>query len=180
MPAKPPKKPAKKHHAEPIDEPGLAPHHKLARETLKNFRVIFSTVRRHFQWIETQCGVSGAQLWAMARLQDSPGARVSDLAQALSIHQSTASNLVDKLVRKNFVCKERDATDQRIVHLYLSPQGIEAVSRAPRPFEGVLPNALENLPEDVLGTLNGCLREVISRMEQKDEEAALTPLSDIE
>ena len=180
MPSKKTDRSSQKYGGEPAEERDLAPHKQKARETLKNFRVIFSSVKRHFRWVETQCGVSGAQLWAMARLQENPGAKVSDLAQGLAIHQSTASNLVDKLERKGLVQKKRETTDQRVVRLYLSEKGAEAVSRAPRPFEGVLPNALENLPDELLNTLNTCLAEVIAQMALKDEDAALTPLSDIE
>ncbi len=43
-----------------------------AREALRQFRVIFGAVRQHFQAVEKACGVSGAQIWAMAACASSP------------------------------------------------------------------------------------------------------------
>lgn len=154
-------------------------HHQQVQDTLRNFRVIFSSVRRHFHWIETQCGVSGAQLWAMGKLLETPGSKVSELARAMFVHQSTASNLLDKLESKGLIQKKRDTPDQRVVRLYLTEAGEEVVNRAPRPFEGILPNALQSLPSDALESLNASLIQLVEQMAVKDEKAGATPLSDI-
>lgn len=149
-----------------------------ARDALRRFRVVFSTVKKHFQDIESKCGVSGAQLWAISEVAGLPGLRVSELARAMSVHQSTASNLVGELERKGLVRKERGA-DQRVVRLYLTEQGDELVARAPKPMMGVLPDALQRLPEDVLNSLTANMDVLIAIMQLKDEAAATKPLSDI-
>lgn len=153
-------------------------HGERAHEALKKFRVVFSSVKKHFQDIESRCGVTGAQLWAISEITDSPGLRVSELARAMSVHQSTASNLVGELERKGIVRKERGA-DQRVVCLYLTEQGNNVVARAPKPMIGVLPDALQRLPADVLSSLSGNMDVLIATMHLKDEAAAAKPLSDI-
>lgn len=150
-----------------------------AREVLKKFRIVFSAVKKHFQHVEARCGVSGAQLWAITEISRTPGLRVSDLAQALSIHQSTASNLLGEIEAKGFVLKERTGADQRVVRLYLTKKGKDAVARAPRPQIGVLPDALQHLPDEVLDSLNADMDALLSLMHLKDEAAAAKPLSDI-
>jgi DNA-binding MarR family transcriptional regulator len=154
------------------------PREERAREALRRFRVIFSTVKKHFQDIESTCGVSGAQLWAVSEVANLPGLRVSELARAMSIHQSTASNLVGELERKEIVEKKR-GTDQRVVSLYLTEKGKEVVACAPKPMMGVLPDALQRLPEDVLDSLTANMDVLIAIMQLKDEAAATKPLSDI-
>jgi DNA-binding MarR family transcriptional regulator len=149
-----------------------------AQEALRKFRVVFSSVKKHFQDVESRCGVTGAQLWAISEIARSPGLRVSDLARAMSVHQSTASNLVGDLERKSLIRKERGA-DQRVVRLYLSPHGQQVVERAPKPMIGVLPDALQKLPEDVLDSLSANMDVLIATMQLKDEAAAAKPLSDI-
>ncbi|MCE1172760.1 MAG: MarR family transcriptional regulator, partial [Azovibrio sp.] len=67
-------------------------------DVLKQFRSIFNTVKQHFQQVEAACRVSGAQLWALAVIVRQPGLRVSELAKAMAVHQSTTSNLVERLV----------------------------------------------------------------------------------
>lgn len=150
-----------------------------AREALKKFRVVYSSVKKHFQHIEAQCGVSGAQLWAIVEISRTPGLSVCELAQALSIHQSTASNLLAGIEKKGFLLKERTGADQRVVRLYLTKKGKDVVGRAPEPSIGVLPDALQHLPNEVLDSLNANMDVLISLMHLKDEAAAAKPLSDI-
>ncbi|MDD5240539.1 MAG: MarR family transcriptional regulator [Sulfuricella sp.] len=172
--------PKRKTTAELVEKTDAAQgaHEEQARYALRQFRIVFSSVKKHFQDIESKCGVSGAQLWAISEMADSPGLRVSELAQAMSIHQSTASNLVGELERNGFIRKER-GTDQRVVRLYLTEQGSEVVARAPKPMIGVLPDALQRLPENILGSLSGNMDVLIATMQLKDEAAATKPLSDI-
>jgi len=139
---------------------------------------VFSTVKKHFQDIESKCGVSGAQLWAISEVADLPGLRVSELACAMSVHQSTASNLVGELEKKGLIRKERGA-DQRVVRLYLTKLGNELVARAPKPMMGVLPDALQRLPDEVLNSLTANMDALIGMMQLKDKAAATKPLSDI-
>lgn len=159
-------------------EPASKAHQLLAQDALRKFRIVFSSVKKHFQDVENQCGVSGAQLWAISEIAGSPGMRVSDLARAMSVHQSTASNLVGELEKKGVVRKERGA-DQRVVRLCLTEQGEEVVARAPKPMMGVLPDALQRVPEDILNSLIDNMDVLIAIMQLKDEAAAAKPLSDI-
>ncbi|STQ93164.1 MarR family [Janthinobacterium lividum] len=73
---------------------------------LQNMRVVMRAAQRHSAQIEKQCGVSGAQLWVMQELLERPGLRMGELAGKMSLHQTTASNLVDALV-KNPMCARR-------------------------------------------------------------------------
>ncbi len=154
-------------------------HAILAREALQRFRIVFGAVRQHFRAVEKACGVSGAQVWVLAALEESPGLKVSQLAKALSIHTSTASNLLDKVEAAGLIRRERSQQDQRVVHLYLTEAGTAALARAPRPFTGVLPHALGQLPEKVLVRLNADLQQVIAHMATADSKAAHKPLSEL-
>jgi len=146
---------------------------------LQKFRLVFRSAQKHFHWVEKQCGVSGAQLWALWELCESPGLSVSELARAMSIHQSTASNLLDKLEHRKLIRRERKGPDQRIVRLFATPSGLAVVSKAPRPARGVLPDALGQLPESELRSLDASLNALVSLMRIRDERAAMTPLSEI-
>lgn len=148
------------------------------REILKHFRMLFRSVQKHSHWVEEQCGVSGAQLWALWELLVSPGLKVGELSRLLSIHQSTASNLLDKLEKRELIRRERGGPDQRIVRLYLNPAGLEIINKAPRPAQGILMGALQHLPDDTLNGLQNALGQVAAHVKLKDESSALKPLSD--
>lgn len=146
-------------------------------EVLKRFRLIFKAVQQHSQWVETRCGVTSAQLWAMWELSRNPGLRVSDLAKVMSIHHSTASNMLDKLEKKGFIKRERVSEDQRVVTLNLTQAGVEVIEQAPSPAQGILQHALFHLPEAVLQSLAKDLDALVNEMEIKDEEAEMQPLN---
>jgi DNA-binding MarR family transcriptional regulator len=148
-------------------------------EVLKKFRQIVSSAQQHFRHIEDQCGLSGAQLWALREVAGNPGQRVSDLARAMSLHLSTASNLLDKLARRNLVRRERNDPDQRIVRLFPTDEGARIVASAPQPARGVLPEALDRLPDEVLDELNRGLARLLDEIGASNGEAAMKPLSDL-
>jgi len=147
-----------------------------AFEALKKFRLVFKAVQQHSQWVENRCGVSSAQLWALWELSETPGLRVSDLAKSLSIHQSTASNLLDKLEKSGLIRRDRSGPDQRVVQLHLTEAGRAVLERAPKPARGILQNALFNLPAEELRSLTHNLEILLACMKISDGQAAMEPL----
>lgn len=147
-------------------------------DVLKQFRSIFNTVKQHFQQVEAACRVSGAQLWALAVIVRQPGLRVSELAKAMAVHQSTTSNLVERLVELKMVEKRRSENDQRVVHLFPLAAGVNLIGQAPQPVEGVLPEALTQLSPENLAQLHGLLDELLAILQAK-ESGKHVPLSEI-
>jgi MarR family transcriptional regulator, organic hydroperoxide resistance regulator len=146
---------------------------------LRSFRVIYGSVREHFRQVHQSCGLSGSQLWILHEIRNAEGIGVSDLAARLSIHQSTCSLLVIKLVRAKHVAKTKSRIDQRRVGLALTRSGRRVLKRAPGPPEGVLPEALAALPPATVRRLYRGLQLVIGELDIKDEHAADVPLSDL-
>ena len=68
-------------------------------------------------------GMSGSQLWAFCLIAAQPGLRISDMAEAMHIHHSSASNLLDKIEARGLIRRERQAKDSRVVRLWLTAQG---------------------------------------------------------
>ncbi|MCM8611969.1 MAG: MarR family winged helix-turn-helix transcriptional regulator [Candidatus Accumulibacter sp.] len=59
-------------------------------------------------------------MWILQEVQRLPGLGVTDLAALLAIHQSTCSQLVEKLVARGYLIKTRRHEDQRRVGLHLA------------------------------------------------------------
>lgn len=154
-------------------------NYSLSFQALKKFRQIYGSVRQHFHEVEQTCGVSGSQLWILQEVANTPGIGVSELAGRLSIHQSTCSQLVEKLVARNMIIKERSKEDQRCVGLRITEITAELLGNAPGPAEGILPEALMALPEEVLKTLNVSLGEVIGQLRIHDDKYADKHLADM-
>lgn len=143
---------------------------------LQRFRVLIRTAQRHSQWIERQSGVTGAQLWALQELAEVPGLRVGELANRMALHQSTASNMVDRLETATLIRKERTSADQRVVRLYLTEAGTALLARAPSPARGVLPEALRLLDPEALARLQGELDGLLLQIRDLDEGFGMQPL----
>ena len=169
----------KRRSPRPDDATRSDAHEQKIIDVLKQFRIVLRSVKQHFSWIEAQCGVSGAQLWALGKIAESPGIKVSELAKALAIHQSTASNMLDRIESLGLARRERISADQRVVRLYLTDEGRTVLSKAPHPFQGVLPDALASVPDSTLTALHRQLNTLIDTMKIKDKLVQKLPLSDI-
>ncbi len=147
---------------------------------LKQFRVVVRAIRSHYERVEKRSGLSGAQLWAMARVCGRDGMTVGELALELGVHPSTASNMLERLAALRLVAKRRHGKDQRVVRLYASARGRAVLKSAPQPQIGVLQHALGKLPRATLQALHKQMGELIKVMKVRDISAAqATPLSDM-
>lgn len=133
-------------------------------DVLRQFRAVSRSVNRHFHAVERQCGISGSQLGALAAIAASPGLKVTELAQRLALHQSTASNLIDLLVRKGLLERRRTDHDLRVVRLHATEAGHRLVARAPVPLDGLLTHALRQLDAGTLSALHGNLVSLMASM----------------
>ena len=148
------------------------------RDVLQQLRVLFRSIQAHSRWVEKQCGVSASQLWALWELHSEPGLRVSDLSRVMSLHQSTASNMLDKLEAKDLIRRERSGSDQRVVRLYLTEEGEAVLNKAPEHAQGAIMSALIKLPDDALDELSDGLSRLTAEMTEADAKDKLKPIAD--
>ncbi len=73
---------------------------KLQKEVLKHFREIFIQAKSELKDNVKKTGLSGAQLWIMQQVYNYNGISNAELAKNLTIHVSTCSLLVNKLINK--------------------------------------------------------------------------------
>jgi DNA-binding MarR family transcriptional regulator len=146
---------------------------------LMKFRQVFRAAKLHFGAVERSVGVSGAQLWTLQELRDHPGLKVSELAAAMALHQSTVSNLLEALSRRKLLTRRRDDQDQRVVRVYLTAAGAQIVRRAPGPARGVLPDALDSLSPTALRRLDHSLSDLLQAMKVKAPSGARTHLQEL-
>ena len=82
----------------------------------------------------------------------------TELSEALSVHQSTATRLCDRLVRKGWVRREADTVDRRVTRLVLTAPGKRMVAT-------------------VLRRRRKAIAEIVGRMDGVDASAAAAALS---
>jgi DNA-binding MarR family transcriptional regulator len=149
-----------------------------AARVLRRFRRVFNAVKSHFQQVEKQAGIGGAQLWALSVIRAQPGIGVGALARAMDVHQTTASNLTRALVDQGLVESHRSGIDRRTSQLKITRAGARVLARAPGPFTGVLPEALQRLDEGTLRRLDADLAILLDLL-QTDKRAERIPLAEM-
>jgi len=142
----------------------------------QKLRIVFRTIQSHSKKSENQCGLSSAKLWMLSEIAARQGIKVSQLATALSIHPSTCSNMLDKLEETGLVMRDRSRTDQRSVHLYVTEQGTALLQQAPKPAQGKLSVALNNLNEEQLRELESGLENLLNALNVSDQKDAFVPI----
>ncbi len=150
----------------------------LTLDVIQQFRIIYGSMRHYFREMEESCGLPGAQMWILQEVQNKPELGITELSRRMGIHQSTCSQLVEKLVTRGCLTKNRQNKDHRRVGIHLTEAGREAIAALPGPAEGILPGALSAMPNVALETLRINLSELIRHLPDNVESFATTPLAD--
>jgi DNA-binding MarR family transcriptional regulator len=136
---------------------------------LDDFRRIVRVLRESSRAAEGMLGVSGAQLFVLKALADTPVLSVNELAERTRTHQSTVSVVVRKLVEHGFICRRTSESDARRVELELSESGRSLLARAPLAAQDRLILGLENLAIPQRKSLAAALGHLVQAMALESE-----------
>ena len=101
----------------------------LIPQILKLSEDIFQAIKVSIppEWLTSDMTV--AQLRVLLLLHTEGQSRMSSIASTLGIAVSTATGIIDNLVKKELVTRGADPEDRRVVICALSPQGQETMNR---------------------------------------------------
>jgi DNA-binding MarR family transcriptional regulator len=109
-------------------------------------RGIVRALRVSTRSIETQLGISLAQLFVLQQLAEKPATSLNDLSQRTGTHQSSVSVVVSRLVDRGLVRRGLSKEDKRRVELELTGNGREVLAKAPTTIQAQLIDAFTDLP----------------------------------
>jgi len=105
----------------------------------------------------------GKRRMLLAVAAGSGGVRVSDLAARLDVTPAGATRMIDTLEKLGYVQRfQRPDTDQRQVHVALTPSGATALEAANRAFAESVRTTLAGLSAEDLGRLAALLQRLSS------------------
>ena len=137
---------------------------KLQKEVLKHFREIYIQAKSELKDNVKKTGLSGSQLWIMQQIYNFNGISNTELAKNLTLHVSTCSILVNKLIKKGLVEKTRSSTDERKIVLTITSKGKQLMAKAPKSPEAAIPSTLKKLNIEELEELNTVLTKFARKM----------------
>ena len=131
---------------------------------LDAIRRIVQALRISTRAAERRLGISGAQLFVLHALSETPADSLNELAARTFTHQSSVSTVVERLVRRRLVSRKRSSTDARRVVLSLTPSGRELLRSSPDIAQLRLISALRELPPRDRRSLARILDHVVHEM----------------
>lgn len=141
-------------------------------QALQSLRLIYASARWHDAQVRRSVSISGSQVWALSEIARREGMGVNDLAERMALHQTTASNLVNALVKKGLVRRVRDGSDRRFVHLHIASEGRRILVQSPGPHPGLLVDALRTIDSPHLQRLRRDLAALVRLMRRTTMRAA--------
>jgi DNA-binding MarR family transcriptional regulator len=140
-------------------------------EIVQSLRRIFKAIQVYSKQALREFGVTGPQLWALRVLKKSGPISVGELAEAMYLHISTVSGLVDRLEGHGLAERLRHPSDGRVIQTQLTEEGRRLLKKAPEPAQGKLLHGLERLDRRSLRQIHQSVAALVEIMEVQDVKA---------
>lgn len=113
---------------------------------LDGLRRLVQALREGSRAAEAALGLSGARLFVLKAVAETPSASLSDVADRTHTHQSSVSAVVKRLVEAGLLSRRRSADDARQHALTVTARGQRLLSKAPHAAQDRLIGAIDALP----------------------------------
>lgn len=113
-------------------------------------------------------GLSAAQLFVLHALGDAPAASLVELAQRTLTDPSSVSTVVERLVTRKLVHRQRAKDDARRAELGLTAAGERVLRQAPRVPQVAIAGKLRGLPAARRAALTSALEDLVGLLGAND------------
>lgn len=137
------------------------------------FRRVVRALRLNSTEIQTQSGLSGAQLFVLQTIHPSEALSVNEIASRTNTDQSSVSVVIAKLVAKKLLTREPAAEDRRKALHSLSPTGKKIATHSHTLVQNHLMRSIDSLSQADKAVLSQLLTKVIAGAELYAEPATL-------
>ena len=129
-------------------------------------RIISTVVRAEVDRRMEPLGLTQAQWIPVLRLASGEAQTAAELARSTMQTAGAMTRLVDRLVDKGIIERERSTDDRRVVRLQLTDEGMRAAVQVPDIVKSVNQAALSPLNPDELAQFQSYLRRIYEAMPQ--------------
>ncbi len=149
------------------------------RSVITSIRRLVQSLRVASRDSEKKVGLSAAQLFVLKKLAEEKNLSLNTLADRTLTHQSSVSVVVQRLVEKGLINRERFIDDGRQLVLNLTSKGKKLVAKAPHARQDWLIVALETMTTKSRRQLDDRLIEML-KLCGLDHSPAPMLFSDVE
>lgn len=97
---------------------------KLVEKAIENIYAIKHKIMYKMAFFFKEIGITHSQMAVLRILQKNGNINIKDIASHLGITSSATTQIVDELVKKEFLLRKRNAEDRRTVNLTLSEKAL--------------------------------------------------------
>jgi|SRR6056297_308712 DNA-binding MarR family transcriptional regulator len=142
-------------------------------ESLIALRRILRSTELYARNLAQSAGLTPAQLRVLQIVNSKGGSTTpTALASQMGVSQATVTALVDKLVARNLVARERSTTDRRQTNVVITPDGLRTAETAPDALQQKFVQAFDNLADWEQAQLVSSLERVAAMLDAEDMDAA--------
>ena len=141
--------------------------------TLDAIRRIVRALRVANSGVEKDTGLTAAQLFVLEQVAAAPHSSLSEIAGRTLTDRTSVAAVVDRLVARDLVSRERSTTDRRRVELVATDNGRQVLARAPHPPTRRILKGLESLDDQRLTALASGLGDLVHAMGLTEEPVVM-------
>ena len=95
-------------------------------------------------------GVTATQFFVLMYLRKKESCKISEIAEMMGVKPSAVSFMIDRLEHNDFVYREHDKKDRRVVNIMLTEEGIKKLEAVIKDRKEIFESFLFNLSDDEL------------------------------
>ncbi|HCJ57773.1 MAG TPA: TrmB family transcriptional regulator [Clostridiaceae bacterium] len=118
------------------------------------------------EWIELDLKFSKFEIFAMLLLYKSSEVTMTELVEYINVPMSTATGIVDRLVKKGYIARERSEADRRIVVLKLTEEGSNLVKNLKDLICKYLNMILQDLTEEEKQSMAHIAMKIMNKLQK--------------
>ena len=152
-------------------------------ENEQEIKRLVGSIRRFYRVVQhdgskesKQLGLTSAQSHVLRTLYYVGPLSSVDLSRHLYVTASNMTGLIDRLERKDLVCRVRKEGDRRVTLITLSPNGLAVAQSLPDPLETKLISGLGHMPVDQVSQLNDAMDMILSLINIEKNGACDAPM----
>jgi DNA-binding MarR family transcriptional regulator len=121
---------------------------------------IFRKRLLHMDVIQREFNIPLSHVQVMAMLYDNGPMNVSEISRRLGIAKPNITPLIDRLIREQYVERQRDENDRRMVNITICPSGVSKLEKIRKKMRDLVAGWASDLSTSDLRALNGSLETI--------------------
>lgn len=132
--------------------------------------ILIENVKKVFfpeEWIELDLKFSKSEIFTMLFLDKRKEVTMTELVEYINSPMSTATGIVDRLVKSGYIKRDRSETDRRIVILTLTEEGSKLIKRLKDMIYGYLSMVVDDLTEEEKKFMTDIVFKIMNNLQKK-------------